>query len=286
MGTPQLITSGRAGGAERDSDTHGMVAVGTGGTTVGETVVGSIVLPADGDWQIFGLWAQVVQQTEVAAEAVIGYASINASAGDLKPNPSPTKFPFPAFNSSLGTALPKSVSPLHVFPLQYTAPGKAALDLIIGLDVAMTVAPDVVMGIIFGKNIPEPRRMHFADSVGAAVSATASTALGTVTIAERASTITAIGGILVQDGVTTTVEQLSGFFSLSSDDAKLPPAEFPFASSNSGGLGATIGGGEAVMPMMIPVNIPVPGGARIGAACKLRTAVTNPAFAKVTLYYE
>lgn len=286
MAAVTLITPQRAGGAERDADTHGMVAAGAGQTGAGEKTIGSIVLPAGGPWTIFGLWGQAVQATEVAAEFTGGYIGINASAGDLDPNPAPTKFPIPAFGSSLGTALPVSTCPLKIWPIQYMAPGKAAIDLIFSNDIAMTVAPQVVMGIIFGKTIPEDRRMQYCDQVRGTVTATTSTSVGTITFSERASRITALGGILAQDGVHVTIQELLGYFTLTSDDVKLPPAEFPFSAAHSGGLGATIGSPVPNIPVMFPVNIPIPGGARFSAAVKLNTAVTNAANVAVYAIYE
>jgi len=112
------------------------------------------------------------------------------------------------------------------------------------------------------------------------------TFIGQLVLAEKATRITAIGGILVQDNVITTIEELIGFFRLSSDDVRMPPAQFPFSAVYGGGLGALIEDGVAQTPVMIPVNIPVPGGGRIDCFVDLNTALTNAAEVEIYIAYE
>ena len=76
-------TGPRQAGAELEADTHGMVAAGALATTAIETVLGTIVLPAGGDWRIFGIWAQVVRATSTAAEAIAGHPDYTITSGDV-----------------------------------------------------------------------------------------------------------------------------------------------------------------------------------------------------------
>jgi hypothetical protein len=276
----------RAAGAELDADTHGMVAVGAGAVTAIETVVGSIVLPAGGPWNIFGLWGQIARATQTPAEAMCAHVRLQASQGDIDPNPAPTRFPIPAFGSSLGAALGVDVCPLNIWPIRYVAPGKASIDLILSQDVASTVAPQAALGILFGKTIPERRPFVFMDRVRTTIAGAADTSVGTITLAEKATRITWIGAVLAQTGVITTAEELIGFFRLDSDDVKMAPAQFPISAAFGAGLGTTITNNTPIIPAMIPVNIPVEGGARINCFLDLNTLVTNAANIAVYIAYE
>lgn len=279
-------TPAAGGGQPGESDTHGMAATGAGGTAAGETTVGSIVLPAGGDWTIFGLWAQVVAATATAADSIVGYATIKATSGDLEPNPAPTKFPVPALGSFLGATSPVQVCPLNIWPINFKAPGKAAIDLIYNQEIAITVAPMIAMGIIFGHSLPSARAFQFMDTVRTTVTSATASTVGTITLSEKASRITWIGAVIVQDGVLTTAEELIATFKLDSDDIKMPPAEFPCTAAFGAGLGALIGNVNHIMPTMIPVNIPVEGGARIDCTIDLVTAVTNGANCAIYVAYE
>lgn len=279
-------TAAGGAGTPGEADTHAMTATGSGQTGAGEKTIGSIVLPAGGPWKIFGLWGQVVAATATAAEAVAGFIGLKSTAGDLDPNPAPVKFPVPPLGSFLGATQPVQVCPLNIWPINYDAPGKSAIDLIYTQSIAMTVAPIVAMGIIFGKTIPNARAFQFMDSVRTTVTTATQSTVGTITLAEKATRITWIGATIVQGGVITTAEELIGTFSLDSDDIKMPPADFPCAAAFGAGLGALIGNSNHIMPAMIPVNIPVAGGARIDCNIDLITAVTNGADVEIWIAYE
>lgn len=276
----------RASGTELDADTHGLVVAGAGGTTTAGETIGSITLPSGGPWLIFGAHIQVVQATLVAAEYIGGFLKIVSTAGDLDPNPAPLKLPTNAQGSALGTALSAGHSPLNIHNIAYTAPGKSAIDFEYHKHIACAVAPKVVCGIIFGKSIPTLQPIVFCDQVNGTVSADTSTSVGTITLSENAKEITGICAMVVKDGVAVTIEEVIGHFTLSSDDIKMTPAEYPLSGASDGGLGTPISNPIMEVPAFIPVNIPVEGGARISAAVKLTTAVTNPANTVVYLTYR
>jgi len=281
----QALTT-RAVSNEFVADTHAMRAVGVGGTAVGSTTVGSIVLPAGGMWKIFGLWGQVVPATLTAAEYIGGYIEINATSGDVIPNPSPCKYPVPAIGSILGATADAPISPLKIWPITFEAPGKAALDLNFYQEVACTVAPEIAMGIIFGQTVPVPTRSRYCDRVVATITTTVDQAVGTITLAEKATRITRVCGMLAQDGVLVAGEELLGTFRLDSDDIKLQPLELPFSAAIGAGLGVAIDQPPSVVPVSIDVNIPVQGGARVDVFVDLNTAVTNGCIVSVYLEYE
>jgi len=274
------------GGPELVSDTHGAVVVGAGGVVAGETVIGQIIFPAGGPWKIWGLWGFMVNVTMTAAEVLCGNMRIDAVSGDIVPNPSPSRFPLGAIGSILGATGPQQMHPLKVWPVDYEAPGKGVINLIVNQPVGNTVAPQCALGVLFGKTVPSMVPIRFIDTVRVQTNLAPDTAIGQLTLAEKATRITAVGGILVQDNVITTVESLIGFFRLSSDDIRMPPAQFPFSAVYGGGLGALIEDGVAQTPVMIPVNIPVPGGGRIDCFVDVNVATTNNFEVQIYIAYE
>jgi len=282
----EIRPTARPAVAELESDTHSAIVTGAGGTAAGETVIGTITFPAGGPWIIWGVYGFMVAVTPTAAEIVAGHMRLNAASGDIVPNPAPSRFPLSAVSSQLGATLPTTQHPLKIWPVHYEAPGKGVLQLIVNQAVGNTVAPQCLLGVLFGKTIPSMVPIRYIETVRAQVAAAVDTVIGTITLAEKARRITAVGGILCQDNVITTVEELIGFFRLSSDDVRMPPAQFPFSAVYGGGLGALILNTGAQVPVMIPVDIPVPGGGRIDCFALLNTLVTNAAEIQIYIAYE
>lgn len=271
---------------EGEADTHGQTAVLAGSVAAGDTTIGTLTLPANGPWLIFGVWCQIVQQTATAGETFGGHFRLNSLDGDVYPNPAPSRFPTGLGGSFLGGVQQCRVTPLKIWPVYYEAPGKARIELIYNEASAVTVATLVAMGIMYGKSIPSQPPFLYIDRVRAAVAAAADTVVGTVTLAEKARRITYIGCQIAQDGVLTAGEELMATFRLSSDDVNVAPSSWPCNAAFSAGLGATIELPLVPAPQMIPVNIPVPGGARIDCAIDLATALTNAAEVEIFIAYE
>lgn len=269
-----------------DENTHGLLVATAGQAAAGELNLGTLTLPADGPWIIHNIFAQVVNVTATAAEGLAGYMRFDARSGDITPNPAPSKWPLVGNGSMLGATIDVQTCPLQMFDVAWEAPGRATLDCIFNNVGASTGIPQVVMGILFGKAVPEKKRFLFCDEMHTTITADADTAVGTITLSEKATKITGIMGVLVQDGVLVTAEELIGFFRLASDDINLVPAQFPFPAAFSAGLGALIQGGPWPYSKMIPVDIPVVGGARINGFVDLNTAVTNAAQVAIYIAYE
>lgn len=270
------------------ADTHAMAVAGAGSAAAGEAIISGagIVLPAGGPYTIFQIWGNMVQATAAAAEAYGDYMRLEAASGDLTPNPQPSRFPIGQVGSSLGATIDAALCPTTIHDVEYEAAGKATLNLIMNTATVLAVAPQCVMGIIFGKTRPKMVPLKFVDRVRAQVTAAALTAVGTITISEKASKIVAVCGILAQDNVLTAGEECLGFFSLASDDVKLPPAQFPFEAAYSAGLGALVNNSAKAVPLWIPVEIPVTGGARIDCSVDLNTALTNAAEVQIFVAFE
>lgn len=272
---------------EAKADTHADVVVGAGSTAAGETLVSGagITLPAGGPWTIFGTYCQAVAATATAGEAVGGYFRLNAKSGDLTPNPAPSKFPTPILPSVLGATIDVRACPLNIIPVNYEAAGKAIVEIYYNENTAVTVASQIVAGIIFGKTRPVLQPYQFCDVGRAQVTAATATALTSITISEKATKIVGLAGVLAQDNVLTTAEELLGFFTLSSNDIDFAPSNYPFNAAYAAGLGALINQGAALAPVIIPVEIPVIGGAVVNIQVDLNTAVTNAAEVQVYVFY-
>ena len=271
--------------AELETNTHSMIVAGAGGTAAGETLIGTITLPAGGPWLVHDVFAQVVAATATAAESVGGNIRIEVASGDLSPNPAPSRFPVRSSNAALGATIDRGVCPLSLFPVAYEAAGKAVINLYGVNSNAQTAAPQWIIGMMFGKTRPETMPLNFVDVVRGSVIAAAATALGTITLAEKATKIVGVCGIIAQHGVVVAGEELLGFFSLASDDIKIPPMQLPFNSAYGAGLGALIDGNSEPPIHFIDVDIPIVGGARINATVDLNTAVTNVTTCEVFIAY-
>lgn len=269
-----------------DENTHSLIIAAAGQTAAGEQTLGTLTLPADGPWIIHDIFGQIVSATATAAEATGGYMRFDAASGDVTPNPAPSKWPVICNGSSLGATIDQSGCALQRFPVLWTAPGRATINCVFNNTVAATVAPQIVMGILFGKSVPEPKRFLFCDTVRTTTNSAADTSVGTITLSEKATRITGIGGVLINDGVLTAAEELIGFFRLASDDIDLVPAQYPFPMAFSAGLGALIMNAPFIPSGLIPVDIPVIGGARINCFVDLNTAVTTAAEVQVYIAYE
>jgi len=271
---------------EAETNTHSMLVAGAGLAAQGDALIGTITLPAGGPWLVHDVYGQVAAVTATAAEVVGGHYRFEVASGDLTPNPAPSRFPCREASSALGATIDRGVSQLNLFPVAWEAAGKAVINIYGYNNVANTGIPQWIIGLLFGKTRPEKRPMLFCDTVRAAVAAAADTAVGTITLAEKATRITGICGILNQSGVLVTAEELLGFFRLSSDDVKLPPMQLPFNCAYGAGLGALITGASERTIQFIPIDIPVVGGARIAVNVDLNTAVTNAADVAIYLAYE
>lgn len=266
--------------------THSDLVTGTGGNTAAFTNIGAITFAAGGPWNLHGLYGQVVRQTATAAESVGGTLRLDSVSGDIEPDPSPSEYPLFESGSFLGGTAPVVSSPIVMYQTDLQAAGKAIINLDFRPAIATTAAPQVLAGILYGPNRPEMRPFRFCQSVTGTAATVAAQALNVITLSEKATRITAICGILQQDGVLVTAEELIGSFTLASPDIELPPSVWPFNTAFGAGVGATIGGGQQGEIKPIFVDIPVIGGARITPSVSLVTAVTNAAIAQVHIFYE
>jgi len=267
--------------------THGLIASASGTTTIGEALIGAVELPTRGQaWKLHNLNGQVCRAAATAAEFSGGYMGIDSVSGDISPDPAPSRYPLMGSGSFLGASDPVETIPIQKYELDLDAAGKANLNLVYNAGIALTAAPIVNIGVHFGPNIPQARPFKFSDRVRGTATVNTNTQIGTIQLSEKANKITGIIGFCKQDGVLVTAEELTGFFSLRSDDVDLAPSFWLFNEIFGAGLGTVIGGGRPTAPQVHVVDIPVPGGARIDCFVDTVTAVTNAADFEIFLMYE
>lgn len=267
-------------------NTHMACVAAAGQTAAGNNTVGQIVLPAGGPWIIHHVFGLLARATATAGELNGGAMRLESVSGDVTPQPAPSWFPLNESPSFLGAVADAPCCPLHVYEVDYQAAGKAAINLIYRQETAVTVAPQLVLGIAFGKERPAIVPAVHSDYVRAQVTSAADTAVGTITLAESAKEITGIYAIALQDNVLTAGEELIGIARLASDDIDLTPMQIPLANAFGAGLGATIHPLGPIRTKFLPVSIPVTGGARINAFVDLNTALTNAAEVSIFVQYR
>lgn len=267
---------------------HGLVRSGATIATVVETQVGATLeLPTrTGGWMLNEFMAQVNRSVAVAAESIGGNFRLRSPSGDVSPAPEPSRFPCFESGSFLGSVADHAPCPLFKYPIDLLGAGKADIDFLATNGVASTNAPVWSVGLHFAPAIVVPSRPQHCNVVRATQAAVARTQVGTITLSENATEIVGIMGVLSQDGVLVTAEELVGFFDLESEDIDIVPSQWLFNTTFGAGIGATIHGGMQSAPNPHWVSIPVPGGARIDAFVTLTVAVTNPADVEIFIFYR
>lgn len=267
--------------------THSMLVAGDASSAAGDQLIGSIELPQrkSGEWTIFKVFGYVVRSTATAAESVGGYIKLSPNTGEITPHPAPSKFPIFGPPSSLGSNIDAPASPLNLYDVDLSASGKANIDIYYHNSIAASTPARVIAGIMFGDERPAPTPLKWIDSVRSTIASSDDTAIGTIELSANAQRIVGVAGVLQQDGVLVAGGDLIGYFRLDSDDVKIIPAQYPFTCAWNAGLGTTISTDVGPAINLLPVDIPIPEGARIGSFVKLSVGVTNPADVEIFIAY-
>jgi len=267
--------------------THGNVVQGNGGTLDDAvTQIGAdITLPAGGPWKLHGITTVGVQHTPTAAQSLQGYAKLEALSGDVKPNLAPAKFPVFGPGNMVSANSGSANVPTNLFNINFEASGKAVIRCSFVNSQANTVAPKIQIGLLYGDTIPEEVRFNFIDEVHSEFSSTAETTLGIITLSEAATKIVGIAPICQHAGALTASEEVMAFARLASDDVQIQPAVFGCIGAANAGLGTVEGQFTQVALKLIPVDIPVIGGARITCYATTTIAVSNNARVGVFIAY-
>ena len=268
--------------------THAFARQGPGGTAaLASTQIGAdIIMPAGGPWLIHHVWAQVVKATTIPDQGTAGILHVQSLSGDMLPDPAPGKFP--VIGSSISESANASLSsvPLNLWPVDWEAAGKASLRMNYIQQLAMTTASEVACGIIFGNERPQVLPIKFGDYVQTSWASAAETAVGTITLAEKATRIVGILANLNKGDASTTAEEVMATIRLDSADVMLPPGQYPCNRAFNASDGTAVGQPGAPQSQFIPVDIPVQGGARIDVYVTSSISVTSNADIIVHLAYE
>ncbi len=268
--------------------THGLVVRGTSGTAAASVnQIGSdLTLPAGGPWTIFDIWMQIAQATPVTAESTDGTMQINAASGDLTPDPAPGRYPASYLSSPVAANYGDAVAGLQRWRVNWQAAGKAVIQIKHILANALATAPNVAAGIIFGDTVPEIRPLQFCDRVQADFASTTEQSIGTITLAEKATRIVGLLGVLARSAAPVADVPIIGSFRIDSDDMKITPGQYPFNCAISAGDGTVAGAPSMPQFEFIPVDIPIEGGARIDCFGITIESVTNSASVTIYVAYE
>jgi hypothetical protein len=268
--------------------THGIARQGPGGTAaLAETAIGAdITLPAGGPWLIHHVWGQIVRSTTVPNEGAGGILHVQALSGDLTPDPAPGKYPLPGPQVSESANASISAVPLFLFPVAWEAAGKAIIRMSYIQQLAITTASEVACGILFGTERPEIKPLVFGDYVQASWAGTAEQAVGTITLAEKATRLVGLVADLNKGDAATAGEEVMATIRLDSADVKLSPAEYPCARAFNASDGTAVGQTSVPLIQPVPLDIEVVGGARIDVYATTSISVTANADIVVTLFYE
>lgn len=268
--------------------THALAVLGVGPTAANTPlqVGATLLMPAGGPWIIHDIWSQIIHDVPTADEGITGSLLFQSVAGDIAPDPAPGTYPLVGPGATVGANMENVDVPLNIFRTNWTAAGKAQINFRINLDVAVTVAPQVAAGIIFGDTVPEKQPLTFCDQIDVAFAGGAEGAIGNINISEKATRIVGLLGILSKVTAVTASEGMIGTFRLASNDIKMPPAQFPFNNAISGALGTVVGQMGPKPINFIPVDIPVEGGSVISCFVTTQTAITGNISARVYIAYE
>ena len=268
--------------------THGITRTGAGATgAAARTQIGAdIILPAGGPWIIHGLFGQVAKISTVPNEGAGGIIEMLSVAGDLEPNPAPANFPLigPSASESANAAI--SAQPLQIWPVAYTAPGKSTLRLFYVQDQAITTASIVVAGILFGEEVPVDRPAPFCVTIAAEFASSVEQNFGTITLSENATRIVGILADLNKADVPTAGEAIAATVRLASDSMTLQPAQYPCNRIFNASDGTAVGQSSTPMSQIIPLDIPVIGGAIVTIFGTTTVSVTGNASIRVFIFYE
>lgn len=245
-----------------------------------------ITLPADGPWIIYGIWGQVVKRTTVPDEGTGGIIELISLQGDIEPNPAPSAFPMVGSCVSESAAAAISAVPLNIWPVNYTAPGRASLQLFYTNDQAITTGSRALGGILFGNEIPGPTRGTFCASIVSQHASASENNMGTITLSQNATRIVGILADCNKADAATAGEEIAATIRLSSDSINFQPGEYPCNRAFNASDGTAVGQATTPMSSFIPVDIPVVGGAIITIFDTSTISVTGNISVRVFILYE
>jgi len=198
----------------------------------------------------------------------------------------PCYIPCNGFTLGLATAQSIQVADLYRVPVSWETPGKMTFDVHAYDEHAGAVAELLTVAIFFGKVRPLFIPAQLIDRLSGTITKNTTTLLGTITLAETATKIVGISGRVTPNVAQPQNEQLHASFTLESDDIDLTPSTWPIDPMISGFTGGEAHA-ETIGPLkFIPVDIPVPKGARVNVYFTINSAIASDPYAQFFLAYE
>lgn len=264
-----------------------MLVTGNATATSGDQTIGTIELPqrAQGNWKIYKVYGQLTSNSQIAADAIGGYMKLSPNTGEITPHPAPSKIPLFGYGAYAGSQADATPAPLQSYDVDLEASGKANIDLIFNNATSGSTTMEMVLGILFGDEIPPPTRFKWVDNVRNTLTSTSETSIGTIELSANATKIVGIAGIVQPAGTPNQGQEVLATLRLDSDDIKIVPAQYPFHSGFHPGVGTSFGSSFQPKIEFLPVSIPVQGGARIDCFATLYSAVSNGADTEIFIAY-
>ena len=219
-------------------------------------------------------------------EGTGGIIEIVSVQGDLEPNPAPANFPLIGACLSESANANIAANPLQIWDVLYTAPGKAQLALFYTNDALITTGSTVMAGIIFGTEVPLKRPAPFCASIHSQFASANENNFGTITLSEGATRIVGILADCNKVDAATAGEAVAATIRLTSDSIVFQPGEFPCNRVFNASDGTAVGAASTPMSDIIPLDIPVVGGAIITIFGTTTISVTAGVSIRVFIFYE
>lgn len=275
--------------------THADGVSGAGGLTAETPVtVGTVTLAAGGPWNVWGIYYAIVEDVAVTTEQSINVLRVLApnTSDFLTPAPSPFDIPTTAIGAIAGDgAIPWALAH-QVKPVAWRVAGKGLIRFQTFPDITISNAVRASCGVLYGTKPQVVERFDeapyvFSDRVAGTSDGTAEASIGTITLSERATLITALC-VTVDHATNAEGDEINGLFRIQSDDIDLAPARYPFSHYTTAGLDPAEGIFLATPyhPKWVNVHIPVPGGARVEFLTDLDQDVTNAANTNCYIRYQ
>lgn len=256
--------------------THGLVTAGTvNAATNGEIQIGStLILPSGGPWVIHTIFGLLTNDENTFTAGQYGQLRIDPPEGDIEPDPAPGEFPLVGAIGPTNSIDNKPVTNTAYFPVNWTAFGKAQVDLYFINRSLANEDKYAIAGFLFGKKRPDIIPAVHSSQVFSQLTSTGENELGTIQLSERADRIVSIHAVLIL--LVNTAKPLPYIASirLDSNDIPISPAQFPCQFAFGANAASTDYSNIPQNAPPIPVDIPTVGGARITVYCNLHRGTT------------
>ena len=248
--------------------------------------MGTLTLPAGGPWIIHHVYGQIIKVSNTDPDTIVATFYFQPAAGDFSPNPTPSFFPFDTTGKASASAVNMPQSTISLFPVFWTAPGSAQLEVFTAQRATSPGNLTGTIGILYSARAPQqtfPTKYAQLDST---INSTNEEQLGTIQLAQSSRRLLGIHGHMEQEDEIRDDDIAVGTIRLDSADLALSPLSFPFQTIYGPAPTASFQAIQNGAPFFIPLDIPVPKGARIDVFTTWADHFTVQQMQQVYLAYE